>query len=112
MFQIMPKKKRDGLIRGQLWIDSVTGAAVLQAGRLVKTPSAFIGQIEVVRDTKLRDGYPCVRITHVAIETPRAGRGELTITESPSGLGRRGSAITIPSAGEAGREHSAKPLTQ
>ena len=83
VFQIIPKKKRNGLIQGQLWIDSATGAAVLQAGHFVKTPSAFIGRIEVVRDTKLLDGSPRVRITHVTIETRRLGRGEITITELP-----------------------------
>jgi len=49
----------------------------------VKRPSAFIRRIEVVRDTKLLDGYPCARITHVVIQTRRVGRGELTITELP-----------------------------
>jgi hypothetical protein len=83
VFRIVPKKKRDGLIQGQLWIDSVTGAEVLQSGHLVKTPSDFAGRVEIVRDTKLLNGQPCIRMTHVAIETRRAGRGELTITEIP-----------------------------
>jgi hypothetical protein len=80
VYRIIPKKKRDGLIQGQLWIDSVTGAAVLQTGYFVKTPSAFIGRIEVVRDIQLQDGY-C--ITNVTVQTPWAGLGELTITELP-----------------------------
>ena len=83
VYQIIPKKKRDGLIQGQLWIDSATGLAVLQEGRLVKTPPPFTGQIQLVRDTQLQDGSPAMRVTHVTIETPRAGRGELTITEMP-----------------------------
>ena len=81
VFRITPKRHRDGLIQGQIWIDSVSGMAVLQAGHFVKSPSALIRRVEEVRDTKLMDGYPCVRITHAAIETLRAGRGELTITE-------------------------------
>jgi hypothetical protein len=83
VYQITPKKKRDGLIQGQLWIDSVTGEAILQAGRFVKTPSPFLGRIEVVRGTQLLNGNPRIRITHVTIETPRAGHAELTITEIP-----------------------------
>jgi hypothetical protein len=39
--------------------------------------------MNVVRDTKLLDGSPRIRVTHVTIETPHAGRGELTITEIP-----------------------------
>jgi hypothetical protein len=82
VFRITPKKRRDGLIEGELWIDSITGVGVLQKGYLVKTPRSF-GSIQVVRDTKLLNGVPCVRVTHVTIETRLAGRGELTITEYP-----------------------------
>jgi hypothetical protein len=83
IFQIVPKKKRAGLIRGQIWIDSGTGIAVHQAGRFVKRPSVFIRTIEVSRDTNLRDGLPYTRVTHVAIETRLVGSAELTITERP-----------------------------
>jgi hypothetical protein len=83
VYTITPKKKRDGLIQGQLWIDSVTGAAVVQAGRFVKSPSAFPAKIKVVRETELWNGNPAIRTTHVTIDTPHAGLGELTITELP-----------------------------
>jgi hypothetical protein len=83
VFEIRARKKRDGLINGQLWIDTVTGAEVLQKGYFVKTPSAFARRIEFVRDTRLLDGQPCLRVTHVTVETREAGRGELTITELP-----------------------------
>jgi hypothetical protein len=83
IFQIVPKKKRAGLIRGQLWIDSATGIAVRQEGRFVKRPSVFIRAIEVKRDTNLRNGLPYTRVTHVAIETRLVGSAELTITERP-----------------------------
>jgi len=83
VFRIVPKKKREGLIRGELWIDSATGVAVVQAGYFVKTSSTSIRRISMVRDTKLQNGSPCSRITRVAVETRRAGRGYLTITEFP-----------------------------
>jgi hypothetical protein len=83
VFRISPRKMRAGLIQGKLWIDSVTGAAVLQTGHFVKTPSAFSGRVEVVRETKLLAGRPRARITHVTIETRRVGRGELAIIELP-----------------------------
>jgi len=83
VFQIVPKKKRAGLIRGQIWIDSATGIAVHQTGRFVKRPSVFIRKIEVTRDTNLRDGLPQTRVTHLAIETRLVGSAELTITERP-----------------------------
>jgi hypothetical protein len=83
IFQITPKKKRAGLIQGQIWIDPATGVAVHQAGRLVKRPSVFIRRIEVARDSNLRDGLPSTRVTHVAVDTRMVGRAELTITERP-----------------------------
>jgi hypothetical protein len=83
VFQIVPKEKRAGLIRGQMWIDSATGIAVHQAGRLVKRPSVFIRRIEVARDIGLRDGLPYTRVTHIAINARLVGRAELTITEGP-----------------------------
>jgi hypothetical protein len=85
IFQIAPKQKRAGLIRGQIWIDSATGIAVRQAGRFVKRPSVFIRGIEVTRDTNMRDGLPYTRVTHVAVDTRLVGRAELTITEGPVG---------------------------
>ena len=83
IFKIVPKKKRAGLIRGQIWIDPGTGIAVHEAGRFVKRPSIFIRRIEVTRDTNLREGLPYTRVTHVAIETRLVGSAELTITERP-----------------------------
>jgi hypothetical protein len=83
LFQIEPKKKRVGLIRGQIWIDSASGVVVHKTGRFVKRPSIFIRQIEIARDTNLRDGLPYSRVTHVAIDTRLAGRAELTIRERP-----------------------------
>ena len=88
VFRIVPKKKREGLMRGELWLDAETGLAVMQAGYFVRTSSIGIRRIEMVRDTKLRDGSPCSRITRVAIETRRAGRGYLTITEFPPAAAR------------------------
>jgi hypothetical protein len=83
IFDISPRKKRTGLIEGQIWIDSATGIAVRQAGRFVKRPSVFIRRIVVTRETNLRDGIPSIRVTHLAVETRLVGRAELTITERP-----------------------------
>ena len=83
VFQILPRQKRVGLVRGQIWIDSESGLIVRQTGRFVKQPSVFIRRIEVVRDTQRRAGTPWTRVTHIAIETRLVGRADLTITERP-----------------------------
>jgi hypothetical protein len=88
VYEITPRKKRDGLIQGQLWIDSATGTAVVQTGRFVKTPLQMPGKIEMVRNTELAEGNRPVRVTHVTIETPNAGRGELNISETPLAVGK------------------------
>ncbi|HEX4168018.1 MAG TPA: hypothetical protein VHZ55_21340 [Bryobacteraceae bacterium] len=84
VFRIAPRKKREGLIRGEIWIDSATGFAVHQAGRFVKRPSVFIRQLDFTRDVNLLDGIPTTRVTHLAVRTVLLGRVELTITERPA----------------------------
>jgi hypothetical protein len=83
VFRITPKKSRAGLIRGELWIDSVTGAPVLVTGHLVKTPSTSSGGIDIVREITFVDGRPFGRTTRMSIETRPVGLAELTIIESP-----------------------------
>jgi len=81
VFQITPRRKRAGLIQGELWIDGASGLAVRKTGRLVKTPSVFVRRIEVVQDIDHLDGAPSLRITHLEIDTRLVGRAELTIRE-------------------------------
>ena len=82
-FVITPRKKRSGLIKGELWLDGETGAAVRQSGYLVKNPSIFIRRITVTRETTFRDGLAQERITHLLVDTRIVGRAELTIHERP-----------------------------
>lgn len=82
-FQIAPRKKRDGLIQGVLWIDAETGTAVRQSGYLVKKPSIMVKRVDVTRETSLRNGVAESRVTHLAVETRLVGRAELTIHERP-----------------------------
>ena len=83
IFTITPRKKRQGLIQGQLWLDGATGLAVRQSGYLVKRPSLFVKRIDFARETQLRDGVAELRITHLTIDTRLAGKAELTIQERP-----------------------------
>ena len=83
VFQISPRKKRVGLMKGELWIDVATGVGVRQAGRLVKQPSVFLRRVDVTQDTDIRDGRPYLRITRLTVETRLVGRAGLTVTEHP-----------------------------
>jgi len=83
VFKITPRKKREGLIRGEIWIDSATGVAVHQAGRFVKRPSVFIRRIDVSRDTNIADAVPTSRVTRLTLRTRLVGLVQLTVTERP-----------------------------
>lgn len=82
-FSIKPRKKREGLIRGELWIDAATGAVLRQSGYLVKNPSIFVKRVTVTRVTEVREGFAEERITHLSIDTRLIGRAELIIHERP-----------------------------
>jgi hypothetical protein len=82
VFGIKPRKKRTGLIRGELWIDD-NGAVVRESGYLVKSPSIFVKRVNVTRETDVREGQPEERTTHLSIDARLVGRAELTIHERP-----------------------------
>ncbi len=82
-FGIKPRKKREGLIQGELWIDGETGAVVRESGRLVKNPSIFLKRVSVTRLTQLRDGVALDRVTYLTVDTRLIGRAELVIHEQP-----------------------------
>ena len=83
VFLITPRKKREGLIKGALWLDGETGAVVRQSGYLVKKPSIFVKRVDVTRETDFRDGSTGMRVTHLSVDTRLAGRAELVIRERP-----------------------------
>jgi hypothetical protein len=82
-FVIKPRKKRVGLIKGELWLDGESGAVVRQSGYFVKSPSIFVKRLTVTRETAIHDGLAEERTTHLSIDTRLVGRAELTIHERP-----------------------------
>jgi hypothetical protein len=82
-FTITPRQKREGLIKGELWLDGETGAVLRQSGYLVRSPSIFIKRVEVTREVLLRGGVAELRVTHLTLDTRLAGRAELMVAERP-----------------------------
>jgi len=82
-YLITPLKKREGLIKGELWLDGETGKVVRQSGHLVKKPSVFVKRVDLTRETVLRDGGAEMRITHLSVATRLVGPAELIIRERP-----------------------------
>jgi hypothetical protein len=83
VFQIKPRKKRRGLMSGELWLDGETGAAIRQSGYLVKSPSVFVKRVAITRETVLDRGVVRMRLTHLSVDTRLVGLADLTVTERP-----------------------------
>jgi hypothetical protein len=86
-FRISPRKKRDGLIKGEVWLDVGTGIPIRRSGYLVKRPSPWIKRVAVTQEDSLRDGAVQSRLTHIVVDTRLVGRAEMVISERPLGVG-------------------------
>jgi hypothetical protein len=84
VFTLKPRRRSEGLMEGQIWIDGATGAVVHERGRLTKSGSVFIRRIELVRDCGARVDTRYQRITQIEIDTRLFGRAELIIRERPA----------------------------
>jgi hypothetical protein len=86
-FRITPRKKRAGLIKGELWLDVATGLPIRRSGHLVKSPSVWIRRVAVTQEDSMRDGSVEARLTHINVDTRLVGRAEVVIEERPLGNG-------------------------
>jgi hypothetical protein len=81
VFQITPRKKRKGMIAGEMWIDNETGLVTHLAGRMVKSPSVMLRSIGISQEMEIRHGATFARETHLNIDVRFTGPAELTIRE-------------------------------
>ena len=83
LFEVTPKSKRQGLFKGQIWIDAATYLRVQESGRLVKSPSIFVKRVDFVRKYAILDGIS-VPVQELSVVDTRlgVGRAELTIDYS------------------------------
>jgi hypothetical protein len=79
IFQVTPKQKRQGLFKGEVWIDAETFLRVQESGYMVKNPSIFLKRIEFVRKYDIRDGISVPRQILSTVSTRLVGKAELTI---------------------------------
>ena len=82
-FRVTPRKKKAGLIKGELWIDAETGLPLRQSGYLVKSPSIWIKRVGLTEDILVRDGLVEARFKRVTVDARFIGRAELVIEERP-----------------------------
>ena len=79
VFQVTPKKKLQGLFKGEIRIDAATYLRVQEAGVLVKNPSIFLKRVSFVRKYAIYNGVSVPRQVQSVVETRVAGKAELTI---------------------------------
>jgi hypothetical protein len=80
VFEVSPKRKRQGVFRGQLWVDAATFLRVQEAGYLVKSPSFMLKKVAFVRTYQIHNGISVPRQEQSFVDTRLGiGRAELTI---------------------------------
>jgi hypothetical protein len=79
VFQVTPKQKREGLFKGEVWIDTQTYLKVQESGYLVKRPSIFIKKVAFIRKYEIHDGISVPKQVLSVVDTRIVGKAELTI---------------------------------
>ena len=82
VFELNPRKKREGLFKGELWLDAETGLSLRETGRFVKSPSVFLKKVEFVREYTIREGVAVPKAMQSSIQTRFWGTAELDIQYS------------------------------
>ncbi len=78
VFQVAPRKKREKLYKGELWIDAATYLPVREAGRVVKTPMG-VRTVTFVRSYGIENGIAVPRRLESETEVWFFGKAELTV---------------------------------
>jgi hypothetical protein len=84
IFQVTPKKKRVGLFKGELWLDSSSFLPVYEKGRLVKNPSIFFKKVDFERAFAIQNGVSVPAHMTSTIDTRLVGPVELDINYLPT----------------------------
>lgn len=78
VFQVSPRKKRERLYKGELWIDAATYLPVREAGKLVKTPMGVRG-VKFMRSFDIENGIAVPRRLESETDVWFFGKAQLTI---------------------------------
>ncbi len=82
VFQLSPLKKRVGLFKGEMWLDTRSYLPVYEKGRLVKNPSVFFKQVDFERGFSIRNGLSVPSYISSTINTHLIGKVELKVNFS------------------------------
>jgi hypothetical protein len=79
IFQVTPRKKVQGLFKGEIWIDAATYLPIQESGYLIKSPSFFVKKVAFVRKFEIRDGVSVPLQVQSTVDTRLFGKAELTV---------------------------------
>ena len=79
VFEVTPKKKRDRMFKGEVWIDARTFLKVQESGYLVKNPDLMIKRVAFTRKYEIRDGISVPVQVQSVTDVRFVGKAELTI---------------------------------
>lgn len=82
VFQVTPKKKRENLFKGEIWIDAETFLRVQETGYMVKSPSIWVKKFTFTRRYEVQNGISVPRMVQGRVETRLVGAAELTMQVS------------------------------
>lgn len=82
IFQLSPRKKRVGLFKGDLWLDSKTCLPVYEKGRFVRNPSVFFRKVEFERAFAIQNGSAVPASMNSIIQTRLVGKVNLSVAYS------------------------------
>jgi hypothetical protein len=79
VFHLKPKRKREGLFEGELWLDAATAEPLRLWGDFVKSPSFFVRSFRFVAD--YQDRNECVQPARLLVtaDTRIAGPMEMSV---------------------------------
>lgn len=79
LFQVKPRKKRVGLFKGNVYLDVYTGGMRRAEGKMVKSPSFFVKNIQFSQDYSDVDGFDMVTHIHSTADARIIGRAIVDI---------------------------------
>ncbi len=82
VFQLSPRKKKVGLFKGEMWLDSNTCLPVFEKGRLVKNPSIFFKKVDFERAFTIKNGVAVPSYMTSTIDARLIGKVEININYS------------------------------
>jgi hypothetical protein len=74
IYQVKPRKKRAGLFKGHIFLDAFTGSLVRAEGRVVKSPSLFVKNIDFAQEYADVDGFTLPVHMHSEAKATLVGR--------------------------------------